>query len=280
MATMLNTPNSTAAEHLLERLNDPTTVRSLDQILDNIELIAFSVSAVDGFIRRSEAVTENVVEGVIEMKAAAPNSANLLGLLPRILEMLPQMLDLAERLTVLSKTPEFQRLLDIISNPETLNAIVAIMNNIELLSTMVTAIDGFLRRSDTIIDNVASSVSEVTQSTSLKEFSDAAAALPELVKITPRFIAALPQLLDVGKQLQPLLESPEFAALMQSGLFAPKTVAVVGQAGDALVESYEQHHQDPKSLGLFGLLRALNDPDIQRALGFAAGFGKQFGKKV
>ncbi len=280
MATNFNAPASASSQQLVDRLNEPQTVDALNRILDNIELISFSVTAMDGFLRRSEAVAESFAEGMAEMKTSAPANMNFLELLPRILEMMPQMLDLVERLVVLSQIAEFKRLLDILGNPQTLEAITAIMNNMELLSTMVTMLDGFFQRGDTIADNVAEGVAEMTQGTSLVEFTETIAMLPQLVESMPRLIETLPQLIEAGTQLKPLLDSPEFEALMQSGIFAPKTVKVVGQAGDALVESYDSHRTQPKSVGLFGLLRTLGDPDIQRALGFATEFGKQFGKNI
>jgi len=287
VATFAST-SGVASDQLLDRLNEPRTAESLNRILDNIELIAFGVTAIDGFLRRSEAVAESVAAGVAEIKTSTPNNmGSILALLPRLMDMLPQMTVLVERIVVLSKTSEFQRLLDILSNPDTLDAITSIMNNIELLSIIVMAIDGLARRSETIADNVASSIADVTQTDAARSLSATVAMLPKLVEILPGLVAtlpqlvdALPQLIEIGIKLQPVLKSAEFNALISSGLFAPKTVSIVGQAGDALVESYDVHHKAPKSLGLVGLLRTLNDPDVMRALGFAAEFGKQFGKNI
>mgnify|MGYP002378741718 CR=1 FL=1 len=97
----------------------------------------------------------------------------------------------------------------------------------------------------------------------------------------PTIADRLPQLITVADQLQTLLNSPEVTALMGSGIFSPQTVAVVAHAGDALVESYNANQTAPKQVGLFGLLRALGDPDVflptdigvrnaLRALGHAA----------
>lgn len=281
MVTTFGAPPASAAEQLLDRLNEPQTAESLNRILDNLELIAFGVTAVDGFLHRSEAVAESVAAGVTEIKAAAPDSlGNILTLLPRLMDMLPQMTVLVEQVVTLSKMPEFQRLLDVLSNPQTLEAIISIVNNIELIAFLVTAMDGFIQRADTIADNVAASLADVKPADSASSFNALLASLPQLTQSLPSLIDALPQITEAGNRLQPLLQSPEFSALMSSGIFAPKTVAVVGQAGDALVESYDRHRQEPKSLGLFGMLRTLRDPDVMRALGFLAEFGKQFGKHI
>ncbi|MBZ0276025.1 MAG: DUF1641 domain-containing protein, partial [Anaerolineae bacterium] len=253
MVTTFGAPPASAAEQLLDRLNEPQTAESLNRILDNLELIAFGVTAVDGFLHRSEAVAESVAAGVTEIKAAAPDSlGNILTLLPRLMDMLPQMTVLVEQVVTLSKMPEFQRLLDVLSNPQTLEAIISIVNNIELIAFLVTAMDGFIQRADTIADNVAASLADVKPADSASSFNALLASLPQLTQSLPSLIDALPQITEAGNRLQPLLQSPEFSALMSSGIFAPKTVAVVGQAGDALVESYDRHRQEPKSLGLFG----------------------------
>ncbi|MFK7904670.1 MAG: DUF1641 domain-containing protein, partial [Chitinophagales bacterium] len=74
-----------------------------------------------------------------------------------------------------------------------------------------------------------------------------------------------------------LMRSEEFKALMDSGVMTPQTLQIVNSAGEALVES--QNQKIPK-VGLFGMLRVMRDPDMQRMLGFFTNFGKQFGKKL
>jgi uncharacterized protein YjgD (DUF1641 family) len=64
--------------------------------------------------------------------------------------------------------------------------------------------------------------------------------------------------------------------LLESGVFHPEAVKVVGNAGYALVESQKSNQH----LGLFGLLRMLRDPDIQRANGFLIAFAKHFGSRL
>lgn len=74
-----------------------------------------------------------------------------------------------------------------------------------------------------------------------------------------------------------VVESEEFDAVLNSGVFAPQTVGVVGHAGRALVQSYQT---EPQQVGPLGLFKMLNDPDVQRALGFLTGFAKQFGQQL
>lgn len=77
-----------------------------------------------------------------------------------------------------------------------------------------------------------------------------------------------------------LVESDEFDAVLDSGILDPRTVDVVGRAGRALAQSYPAGQTEPYKVGPLGLLKTLNDPDVQRALGFLTAFAKQFGRQL
>lgn len=145
------------------------------------------------------------------------------------------------------------------------------------------------RRGDVIADNVAASVGELRNFTPpaslnlpqlLQALPQLLAALPKLIEVLPNLVAVLPQLIDVGRVLQPVLASPEFEALLNSGVLDPKTVSFVGQTGTTLVESLDANQRHPQQMGAWGLLQALRDPDLQRALGFFVNFGKRFGQNI
>lgn len=282
------------ADQLRARLDDPQTAQALNQLLDNAELAAFSLTALDGFLRRGDTIADNVATSIAEAKAALPaESATIGAQLPHLIQLLPQLTTLMTQVTQLTSTPQFAQLLALLNNPNTLNALAQLLGQIELVAFLVTALDGFLRRSDTIVNNVAASVNEVKGLTGATELPLAelaqslpplVAALPELTQALPTFTAALPQLLhampallDLAEQLQPMLQSQEFAGLMNSGVLNPQTLTIVGEAGNALVETMEASHQP---VGLFGLMGALRDPDVQRGLGFLVEFGKRFGRKL
>ena len=80
-----------------------------------------------------------------------------------------------------------------------------------------------------------------------------------------------------GAKFSALMESEEFDALMESGILDPEAVASVGKVGRALIASQQQPLEP---VGLFGLLSAMRDPNMQRALGFLATFGAEFGKQI
>lgn len=284
------TTNGSAVEQLQARLNEPRTAEALNQLLDNIELISFSVTALDGFVRRGEEIAEEVAASVAQVKETVPTlDPQVMELGPKLLQMLPQLVTLTTRVITVTSSPEFQKLLDLISDPKTLNNLTLLLKHAELLAFLVDALDGFLQRGDVLVDNVAASVTELVQTLTANgpQLAELAATvpvftqqLPQLAENLPQVMATLPQLLEVATQLQPALASPEFKALMSSGVLNPKTLTVIGQAGDALVESYDEHRQAPQAIGLFSLLRALNNPDMQRTLGFAVKFADRFGKTL
>ena len=69
----------------------------------------------------------------------------------------------------------------------------------------------------------------------------------------------------------------ELDALLESGVLAPGTLRIVGELGRALTETASAR---PASAGALGLLRALAQPDVQRALGFLLTFAERFGRRL
>ena len=69
-------------------------------------------------------------------------------------------------------------------------------------------------------------------------------------------------------------EVDSLEALLHSGVLDPAAVRVIGGIGRSLATSARAEH--PR-VGPLAALRALRDPDIQRALGFLLGVAKQFG---
>ena len=66
-------------------------------------------------------------------------------------------------------------------------------------------------------------------------------------------------------------------ALLESGVLAPATLRVVGELGRALTETAAA---PPATPGVLGLLKALGQPDVQRALGFLVTFAERFGRRL
>ena len=66
-------------------------------------------------------------------------------------------------------------------------------------------------------------------------------------------------------------------ALLKSGVFAPSALRVIGELGRALTDTAAA---PPATYGIVGLLKALGQPDVQRALGFLVTFAERFGRRL
>ena len=77
-------------------------------------------------------------------------------------------------------------------------------------------------------------------------------------------------LAQLGEMFEVLLEA-------ESGMLSPDAVRTLGSMAQSMVAA----KADPRpKVGLLALLRSLNDPDIQNALGFLLNFGKRFGRSL
>lgn len=85
---------------------------------------------------------------------------------------------------------------------------------------------------------------------------------------SPTALAAVREVLDRIDVVQRLLES---------GVLAEAPVAVVERAALSMAETCAEH---PSPVGPFGALRAMGDPGVQRAIGFALRFAKRFGETL
>lgn len=66
-------------------------------------------------------------------------------------------------------------------------------------------------------------------------------------------------------------------ALLNSGVLEPAALSLIGELGRALVETASA---PPRKVGALGLLSALGDPDVQRAVGFLVTFAQRFGARL
>jgi uncharacterized protein YjgD (DUF1641 family) len=48
----------------------------------------------------------------------------------------------------------------------------------------------------------------------------------------------------------------------------------------ASADTYADQHGKDQKLGLIGLIKALNDPDVQRVLALLVNFSRRFGKTI
>lgn len=267
----------TPQERLQARLADPRTVETVNQVLDRLELIAFSVEALDTFIGRSQVVVDSMADGVAELRHLAPpaGTAEIVGKLPQLARAGAQLADT-------TATPAFQNLLasgllEQVGQPATIDALRRLIDKLDLAVFALEAADGFLARGEEVTDSVAGGVVE------LRRFSPGV----DLAKVK-RLLDALPVLIDTGNQLidsglpakmQQLADAG--VQLADAGMFDARTIGVLVEAGKAVADSYDQVKAAPrKSIGPLGLLRALGDPELQATLQFLLEVGRRYGRSI
>ncbi len=85
------------AQALAERLAEPRTAAALGTLLDHADLLAVLVSGLDGLVSRSETITDSLIDGVSELRAAGQpartNAAQLITTAQQLSTLTPALLD-------------------------------------------------------------------------------------------------------------------------------------------------------------------------------------------
>lgn len=91
---------------------------------------------------------------------------------------------------------------------------------------------------------------------------------------------------DVDERMRALLQAADYltspraldalASVLASDIMAHQTTEVIGRLGRAIVDA--EHRAQP--VGAWGVLRALRDPEIQRAAGFLIAMARRFGVEL
>ncbi len=248
----------TPQERLQERLAEPATVDALNRLLDRLDVIVFTAEALEGFLRRAEVVADSVAQGLTELRGLAGGEGS-----GAAVAKLPQMLRAGERMAEVAGRPEVERLLDSgllekLADPKTLASLSGLLEKIEVAAFLLDSLDGFLRRSDTVLESVAAGV------------SDLKSALPDVDgEQVRKVMAALPGLVDAGNVLN------------EAGMFDRQTVEVLAQLGRIVAASYQDFKsEEGKPLGLWDLYRSLKDPQIQATLRLFLYVAKRYGRAL
>lgn len=164
-----------------------------------------------------------------------------------------------------------------LSDPRVAASLNTLLDHVDLLAVLVTGLDALVSRGDTIADSLASGVAELRAAGEQTQADTAqlTAAARQLKALTPAVLDKLPLMENLLNGL-PVLES-----LLGSDLADPRLIGLAGTVARAVVQGADQAATAPvPATGIRALLRALKDPDIARALGFALSIAKALGKDL
>jgi hypothetical protein len=154
-----------------------------------------------------------------------------------------------------------------LAEPRTAAAVNTLLDHADLLALLVSGLDGLVSRSETITDSVADGISELR-------------AVAEPARVNAAQLAATAK--QLSALVPPLIDKlPVLEALLSSDLADPKVIELASMASRAVSTGAEQANRGGiKVTGVVGLVRALKDPDVSRALGFVLSIAKALGQEL
>jgi len=228
------------------------------------------------------------------------------------LQALNQRLDrLEEKVDALSSSPPAApaTALPALADPEVQQGLDDLLHRLDKATAMVDALGTFGQRLPTIADATASSATWAWQQAEAAGIDPLATgrraatlslelARDENIDLVERLLAHKPTLtllLDAAeaieredlevvttqgakltRKLASVLKAPEFARLLDAGA-DPSALSTAEAATTALVQT---RSEAVESVGLFGVLGKMGDPDVQRAVGFTFALAKRFGQAL
>lgn len=293
---------SESLKEVINELNNPQTASALKNLLKNAKTLDAILTGVDGFLQRSEEITDNVSEAIHEFVPQTNgnrNSAKFIEEVPQLVSNLPTLAKTGNKLSKIADTKEFDELLqpdklallsdlsNKLSNPNTLSALNEIIDNAPTIAFLAKGLSDFLNRSEEIADNIGEAIQEFKPQMSDEYAATFATLLTQIPKTLPALTENLPPLLEkspnlikTGLQLGEIAESEGVQAFLTSGMLTPELVGFLGDIGRTTVETEHEFRKNPKSVSLFGLYGATKDDDVQRGLGFMISLAKNIGKML
>lgn len=170
----------------------------------------------------------------------------------------------ADALSSTRSNPSIDAVVDRLSDPGVAASLVTLLDNAELLSTLVLGLSGFISRGEQIIEAVAEGVNDLK--------ATGAAARP----------AGMPSLAELGNVASQLsATAPVLEHVLASSMVKGETIDVLSLLGEAATEGMAKARAaDTRVTGIRGALKLLHDPEIQRGLGVLVEISRALGRRV
>jgi hypothetical protein len=150
-----------------------------------------------------------------------------------------------------------------LNDPAVAASLVTLLDNAELLSTLVIGLSGFIERGDVIMDAVAEGVNDLKA---------AGVERPE----------GAPSLAELGQVLVQLgAVAPVLARVNESAMVEPETIELLGMLSEAATEGAANARSHPTEVsGVFSAVKTLKDPEVQKGLGFVIEIARSLGRRM
>lgn len=150
-----------------------------------------------------------------------------------------------------------------LNDPAVAASLVTVLDNAELLSTLVLGLSGLVERGDMIMDAVAEGVNEIKQ---------ASAAKPE----------GAPSLADLGELAGRLgAVTPALTRVTESAMIEPATIDLLSMLSEAATEGAANARSNQTEItGIFSAAKTLKDPEVQKGLGFIIEIARSLGRRM
>jgi uncharacterized protein DUF1641 len=263
-ATELAKPHA-PVDAVRERLNDPAIAASVVTLLDNAELLSTLVLGVAGLVERGDTIMDSVASGVSDFKASRSADRSPLDLPgpTELAALLSAASGAAPVLTEILSSPVLRLLRDRLNDPALLESLSALLDNAELLTTIVQGLAGLVERGDTIVESVAAGVGELkaagrTRAPGLPAAGDLAELAGALVRATP-----------------------VITEVVTSPMVRSEIVALLSMVSEAAAEGAARAREMPRPLtGLRSAVKSMKDPEVARGLGLMVEVAKALGRRM
>lgn len=149
-----------------------------------------------------------------------------------------------------------------LDDPAVAASLVTLLDNAELLSTLVLGLSGLIARSESIMDSVAEGV---------HDFRAAGGGRPEGAP-------SLAEMTQVARELSDA--APVLQAVLSSAMTRPETIELLSVVSEAATEGAAAARSTDARVGTVGLMRALRDDDVQRGLGLVIEISRALGRRL
>ncbi|WP_085916642.1 MULTISPECIES: DUF1641 domain-containing protein [Pseudonocardia] len=161
-------------------------------------------------------------------------------------------------------------LLERLDDPTVAASLSVVLEHADLLAVLVVALDGFLRRGDTIMEGVADGVRDLRQASG--------PGVSSLSGIDVQGLMSSATTLSGGV----VAATPTLHALLTSTLVTdPRAAKAIALLGDAVVEGADAASAIKAGpTGVFGLLRVLKDENVSRGLNLLIEIVRSLGRRL